>query len=123
MDLIINKKYAIDNAVAKFFYIYIKNTYSFQNHKMALNQYVESCKIKEEFFKKLFFLVQMSKLKLLSYLLISSVFKFPISVPTLSGIYSLSNYLLLSYSFIALFSNIFSYFSFIFCIYSVYLYI
>lgn len=35
----------------------------------------------------------------------------------------LSNYLLLSYSFIVLFSSIFSYFSFIFCIYSVYLYI
>lgn len=69
------------------------------------------------------YLVQMSKLFLPSFPLIPIDCKFRIFVPTLSGIYFLSNYLLLFYSCIVLFSNSFSYFSFILSIYSVYLYI
>lgn len=64
MDLIINKKYAIGNAVAKILYICVKNIYSFKNDKKALNQYVESCKTKEEFFEKLFLMVQQLSTKM-----------------------------------------------------------
>ena len=66
-------------------------------------------------------LVQMAFFILPSSPLIPSIIKFLISVPTLSGTYFLSNYLLLFYSVISLFSSNFSYFLFILSIYSVYL--